>query len=93
MLDILANNAVKELEKDLSVLVEGIESRETEGQETEIKERGQPYLDPMDVPPAIEAAELFSQIEELTNNLGLHIALGHWFKSKKVASSCECKAP
>ena len=31
MLDTLANNAIKELEKDLSVLVEGIEARETEG--------------------------------------------------------------
>ena len=93
MLDTLANNAIKELEKDLSVLVEGIEAKETEGQETEIEERGQPSMDSMDVPPAIEAAELFSKIEELTNNLGLHIALGHLFKPKKVASSCECKAP
>ena len=30
MPDILANNATKELEEDLSVLVEGIEARETE---------------------------------------------------------------
>ena len=70
MPDILANNAIKELEEDSSVLVEGIEARETEGQETEIEEKGQPSMDPMDVPPAIEAAELFSKIEELTNNLG-----------------------
>ena len=83
MLDILANNAIKEFEKDFSVLVEGTEIRETEGQETEIEERGQPSMDPMDVPPAIEAAELFSKIEKLTNNLGLHIALGHLFKSKR----------
>ena len=40
-------------------------------------------MDPMDVLPAIEAAELFLKIEELTNNLGLHIALSHLFKSKK----------
>ena len=39
-------------------------------------------MDPMDAPPAIEATELFSKIEELTNNLGLHISLGHLFKSK-----------
>ena len=50
-------------------------------------------MDPMDVPPAIEAAELFSKIEELTNSLGLRIALDHLFKPKKVASSCECKEP
>ena len=83
MLDILANNAMKELEKDLSVLVEGIEARETEGQATEIEEREQPSMDPMDVPPASGAVELFSKIEELTNNFGLHITLGHLFKSKK----------
>ena len=82
MPDILANNAIKELKEDLSVLVEGIEARETKGQETEIEEKGQPSIDPMDVPPAIEATELFSKIEELTNSLGLHIALGHLFKSK-----------
>ena len=80
MPDILANNAIKELEEDLSVLVEGIEARETKGQETEIEEKGQPRMDPMDVPHAIEATELFSKIEELTNNFGLHIALGHLFK-------------
>ena len=56
MPDILANNAIKELEEDLSVLVEGIEARETKGQETEIEENGQPSMNPMDVPPAIEAA-------------------------------------
>ena len=39
-------------------------------------------MDPMDVPPAIEAAEKFSKIEELKNNLGLHSALGLLFKSK-----------
>ena len=80
MPDILANNAIKELEEDLSVVVEGIEARETEGQETEIEEKGQPSMNPMDVPPAIEAAKLFSKIEELTNNFGLHIDLGHLFK-------------
>ena len=80
MPDILANNAIKELEEDLSVVVEGIEARETEGQETEIEEKGQPSMNPMDVPPAIEAAKLSSKIEELTNNLGLHIDLGHLFK-------------
>ena len=37
-------------------------------------------MDPMDGPPAIEAAELFSKIEELTNNVGLHIALGNLFE-------------
>ena len=79
MPDILANNAIKELEEDLSVVVEGIEARETEGQETEIEEKGQPSMNPMDVPPAIEAAQVFSKIE-LTNNLGLHIDLGHLFK-------------
>ena len=82
MPDILANNAIKELEEDLSVLVEGIEARETEGQETEIEEKGQHSMDPMDVPPAIQVAELFSKIEELTNNRALHIALGHLFKSE-----------
>ena len=75
---ILANNAIKELEEDSSVLVEGIEARETEGQETEIEVKGQPSMDPMDV-LAIQVAKLFSKIEELTNNLGLHIALGHLF--------------
>ena len=93
MLDTLANNAIKELEKDLSVLVEGIEARETEGQETEIEERGQPSMDPMDVPPAIEAAELFSKIEELTNSLGLHIALGHLFKTKKWLLRANVRRP
>ena len=83
MPDILANNAIKELEENLSVLVEGIEARETEEQEAEVEEKGQPSMDPMDVPPAIEAAELFSKIEELTSNLGLHIALGHLSKSIK----------
>ena len=39
-------------------------------------------MDPIDVPPTIEAEELFSKIEEFTNNFGLHIALGHLFKSK-----------
>ena len=82
MTDILANNSIKELEEDSSVLVEGIEARETEGQETEIGEKGQPSMDPIDVPPAIEAAEKFSKIEELKNNLGLHITLGLLFKSK-----------
>ena len=82
MPDILANNTIKELEEDSSVLVEGIEARETEGQETEIEEKGQPSMDPMDAPPAIQAAELFSNIEELTNNLGLPIALSHSYKSK-----------
>ena len=82
MPDILANNAIKELEEDSSVLVEGIEARETEGQETEIEEKWQPSMGPMVGPPAIEAAELFSKIEELTNNPGLHIALGYLFKSK-----------
>ena len=82
MPDILANNAIKELEEDLSVVVEGIEARETEGQETEIEEKGQPSMNPMDVPPAIEAAKLSSKIEELTNNLGLHIDLGHLLKLK-----------
>ena len=85
MTDILSNNAIKELEEDLSVVVEGIEAREmegreTEGQETEIEEKGQPSMNPMDVPPAIEVAKLSSKIEELTNNLGLHIDLGHLFK-------------
>ena len=56
MPDLLANNAIKELEEDLSVLVKGIEASETEGQETEIEEKGQPSMNPMDVPPAIEAA-------------------------------------
>ena len=60
--------------------VEGIEARETEGQETEIEEKGQPSMNPMDVPPAIEAAKLSSKIEELTNNLGLDIDFGHLFK-------------
>ena len=82
MLDILASNSIKELEEDLSVIVEGIEARETEGQETEIEEKGQHSMYPVDVPPAIQVAELFSKIEEFTNNLGLHIALGHLFKSK-----------
>ena len=82
MPNILANNTIKELEEDSSVLVEGIEARETEGQETGIEVKGQPSMDPMDVPSAIQAAELFSKIEELTNNLGLYIALGHLFKSR-----------
>ena len=56
MPDILANIAIKELEEDLSVLVEGIEARETKGQETEIEENGQPSMNPMDAPPAIEVA-------------------------------------
>ena len=56
MPDILANNAIKELEEDLSVLVEGIEARETKRRETEIEEKGQPSMNPMDVPPAIEVA-------------------------------------
>ena len=80
MPDILANNAIKELKEDLSVLVEGIEARETKGQETKTEEKGQPSMDPMDVPPTIEAKELFSKIQELTNNIGLHIDLGHLFK-------------
>ena len=80
MPDILANNAIKELEEDPFFQVEGIEARKTERRETKIEEKGQPSMDPMDVPPAIEAAELFSKIEELTNNVGLHIALSHLFK-------------
>ena len=80
MPDTLANNAIKELEEDLSVVVEGIEARETEGQETEIEEKGQPSMNPVDVPSAIEAVKLFSKIEELNNNFGLHINLTHLFK-------------
>ena len=79
MPDILANNAIKEWEEDLSVLVEGIEARETEGQQTKTEEKGQPSMNPMDVSPAIEAEQVFSKIE-LTNNLGLHIDLAHLFK-------------
>ena len=55
MPDLLETNAINEWEEDLSVLVEGIEARKTEGRETEIEEKGQPSMDPMDVPPAIEA--------------------------------------
>ena len=33
MLDILANDAIKELEEDLPILVQRMEARETEGQE------------------------------------------------------------
>ena len=80
MPDILANNAIKGLEADLSVVIEGIEARETEGQETEIEEKGQPSINTMDVPPAIEVAKLFSKIEQLTNSIGIHIELGHLFK-------------
>ena len=76
MPDILANNSIKELEEDSSVLVEGIEARETEGQDIEIEEKGQPSMDPMDVPPAIQAAELFSKIEELTNKSWVTYCLG-----------------
>ena len=42
MPDILANNAIKELEEDLTVVVEGIEARETKGQETEMRIKGSP---------------------------------------------------
>ena len=79
MPDLLETNAIKEWEEDFSVLVEGIEARETEGQETKTEEKGQPSMNPMDVSPAIEAEQVFSKIE-LTNNLGLHIDLGHLFK-------------
>ena len=79
MPDLLETNAIKEWKEDLSVLVEGIEARETEGQETKTEEKGQPSMNPMDVSPAIEAEQVFSKIE-LTNNLGLHIDLGHLFK-------------
>ena len=93
MPDILANNAIKELEVDLAVLVEGIEARETQGQETKIEETEQPSMEPMDVPPAIEVAEMFSKIEEVTNNLGLHIALGHLFESKQWLLHVNARRP
>lgn len=80
---ILESDVIKELEKYLSVLVEGMEARETEGQETRIREKEQPSMKPMYVPSAIKVAEMFLQIEELANNLGLHIALDYLFKSKQ----------
>ena len=51
-------------------------------QETEIEEEEELPLELMHVPSTVEVAEMFSPIEELTSNLGLHIALGHLYKAK-----------
>lgn len=45
-----------------------------------MEEKEQPHMEPMDVSPAVEIAEMFSLIEELTNNLGLRIDLSHLFQ-------------
>ena len=50
-------------------------------------------MKPMDVPPAIEVAEMSSKIEEVTNNLGLHIALGHLFESKQWLLHVNARRP
>ena len=47
----------------------------------------------MHVPSTVQVAEMFSPIEELASNLGLHTTLGHLYKAKHEFLDASARCP